>query len=278
MGLYEHIQNKCCPTQIIYSLTCIALLFLANFVYSQAPHSVSREPLRIIDAPTAGINARSEFNADLHMYPNGGIQVKLGIGLFRRLMMGVSYGGTNVVGRGKILENKQPGVLVKYRIFEESETLPAITGGYDNQGSGQWDKQLNRYEYKSLGVFAVASKNFSFSEGYNFGVHGSVNWNNLETDDDQGMDIQVGFDLSINEELILLAEYDFALDDYKKPDLLNNIKGSLGKGKGYLNAGLRWAIERIYLQFEVKDILGNRRDATGPDRAFSLHYTDTIKW
>lgn len=259
-------------------LIVVSLLLTLTLGFAQAPESVTREPLRVIDVPTAGINARSDFNADLNIYPNGGISAQMGIGLFRRFMFGVSYGGTNVVGRGKVLENKQPGVLVKYRIWEETEAFPAIAGGYNNQGSGRWIKELNRFEYKALGLFAVASKNFGMGENRNLGLHGSVNWNNLEVDDDKGMDIRVGMDLSLNEELLLLAEYDFAIDDNKDPDPLKNDFGALGKSNGYLNLGIRWAIERIYLQFEVKDVLGNRRGVAGPDRAFSIHYTDTINW
>lgn len=273
-----HIQNNRRFLQHPFFLFVFMLFFLSSVALSQAPESATREPLRIIDSPTAGINARSDFNADLRIYPNGGIQASMGIGLFRRFMIGISYGGTNVVGRGKVFENKQPGVLVKYRLMEEDATFPAITGGYDNQGYGQWIDSLNRYEYKALGLFAVASKNFSFGKDRNFGIHGCVSWNNLETDDDQGMNIRTGFDFSLNEELILLGEYDFALDDNKKADISRNIRGSLGRGKGYLNFGIRWSIERIYLQFEMKDVLVNRLNVTGPDRAFSIHYTDTIQW
>jgi len=269
---------KRCTRSQAYSFILLAALLtaVATTTLAQAPEAAKREPLRVIDMPTAGINHRGEFNTDLRIYPNGGILAQMGIGLFRRFMFGISYGGSNVVGRGKIEGNKQPGMLVKYRLWEETTAFPAIALGYDNQGFGAWLKTYNRYEYKSPGLFIASSKNFSFGTDRNFGVHGVVNWNGTETDDDSGMDVSVGGDFSLNEELIALAEYNFALNDYRT-DKSNRVV-TLGQGNGYLNAGVRWAVGKIYLQFEFKDILANRLNVSGPDRAFSISYAEAIQW
>ncbi len=265
------------PIRSVYFFWIIlATAFMVTIpAFAQAPEAAQREPLRVIDMPTAGLNHRSEFNTDLRVYPEGGIQLHMGIGLFRRTMFGLSYGGTNVVGRGKITGNKQPGVLVKYRIWEETEPLPAFALGYDNQGSGRWSDSLSRYEYKAPGLFIAASKNFKFGTDRNFGIHATVNWNSVETNDDRGLTGSLGADISLNEELIALVEYNAALDDNKKN---NGQFVSLGRGKGYLNLGLRWAINKIYIQFECKDVLGNRNGISSPDRSVALSYAEDIKW
>ena len=257
-------------------VSILLAFMLVGSAVAQAPEATQREPLRVIDMPTAGINHRGEFNTDLRVYPEGGIQVHMGIGLFRRMMFGLSYGGTNVVGRGKIIGNKQPGLLVKYRLWEETVPLPAFALGYDNQGTGRWSDSLNRYEYKAPGLFIGASKNFKLGDDKNFGLHAVMSWNSAETKDDRGVTGSLGTDVSLNEELVAVCEYVMALDDNKK-----NTYGqyaSLGKGKGYLNVGLRWAISKIYLQFELKDILGNRVNTSSPDRAVSISFADNIKW
>ncbi|MDK9698785.1 MAG: YjbH domain-containing protein [bacterium] len=260
----------------IQILLSLLVLGITGITFAQAPEAAQREPLRVIDMPTAGINHRSEFNSDLRIYPEGGIQLQMGIGLFRRFMMGLSYGGTNVVGRGNVEGNKQPGVLVKYRLWEETEAFPAIVGGYDNQGAGRWSDSLNRFEYKSPGLFIVASKNFGFGGDKNLGLHAMVNWNSTETEDDRGMSGSLGCDVSLNEELVLLMEYNAAQDDFKK---VNGNYLSLGRGRGYLNGGVRWAIGKIYLQFEFKDLMGNRvNNPGGADRAFTISYAEDIKW
>ncbi len=261
----------------MFSISLIIFVaILAGNVFAQTPEAAQREPLRIIDMPTAGINHRGEFNTDLRVYPDGGVLANMGIGLFRRMMFGLSYGGTNVVGRGKIDGNKLPGLLVKYRLWEETVPLPAFALGYDNQGTGRWSDSLNRYEYKAPGLFIAASKNFKLGDDKNFGLHAVISWNSAETKDDRGVTGSLGTDISLNEELVAVGEYNMALDDNKK-----NVYGqyaTLGKGKGYFNVGLRWAISKIYLQFELKDILGNRVNTSSPDRSVSISFADNIKW
>ena len=209
------------------------------------------EPLYLVNIPTAGTLYKGTFRVPIHAYDDGGLLFGLEAGVTDRLMFGISYGGTNIIGIGDPDWNPQVGVDVRYRFYEESLTMPAILIGYTSQGYGAYIDSTSRYLEKSLGAFAVASKNFNVLG--NLGIHVGVNYS-LENDDgDSNPNLFIGFDKSINPELLLTAEYDFAIND--------NEDRSLGSGKGYLNTGIKWIFEsRLEIELLLKNLLDNRED------------------
>jgi hypothetical protein len=97
----------------------------------------------------------------------------------------------------------------------------------------------------------VASKSYAFLERLDF--HGGVNYS-LERDDDSDINLFTGGALAINQDVEVLGEYDFALNDTQE--------NSLGAGNGYLNAGIRLNIKKVvYLELFVKNLLDNRKTA-----------------
>jgi hypothetical protein len=223
------------------------------------------EPLRLVDTPTAGTLKRGSFRAGLDIYPEGGIFAGIGVGITDRFMFGISYGGTNVIGIGDINWNKEPGVTVRYRLFEEDYFLPAILIGYDSQGFGTFIDSTKRYINKSSGVFAAASKNFIFLG--TIGFHGGVNYSFERGDGDKDINIYAGIEKSLNPELTLVGEYDFAFND--------DGPNSIGTGKGYLNAGIKWNfVGKLQISFILKDILKNRKDVDGITREIRIAYAE----
>ena len=227
----------------------------------------SLEPYRLIDSPTAGLIDKGRFSSDLRLFPDGGVVGQLSAGVLRRLTIGISFGGTNIIGDDDIDWYPRVEPSVRYRVIEESPALPAATIGYETQGYGV--KHGDRYQVKSKGFFLALSKNYESGVGQ-FGLHGGLNMSR-EDEDDSDMSGWVGLDKSINEELMLLAEYDFALND--------NEDESLGSGKGFLNAGAYWsAVPNVSVGVLLKNMLGNGDGEKGPDpdmsREISIRYTE----
>ncbi len=239
---------------------------LAGLASGQDGEAVEIQDL--IDQPTAGILEKGQYSFDARLFPYGGALAGLRAGLFESFMIGISYGGRNIIGRGDPEWNELPGVLIKYRLFDE-DIFPAVVLGFDNQGFGLWSDSLNRYEVKAKGLFAVFSKNFSMGWAGYLGLHGGVNFNTFEDDDDRNLNGFAGIDKSVGHQVFVLAEYNLALDD--------NAWEALGKNKGYLNAGVRWRIAKpLSLEADFKDLLQNQKDVTSVGREVRIIYVETL--
>ncbi len=226
----------------------IAFLAFTSELFSQG---INVPPRRIIDFPNGALLPKGSFDVTLHAFPKGGLVTGIDVGLHNRLMIGVSYGGTNVIGEGDVNWHPFAGANVRYRVIGESFTWPGVAVGFDSQGHGAYLDTTNRFERKALGFYAVSSKNYQILGG--LGIHFGANYS-LETDDlDKGINLFTGADLTIRPNVAVMAEYDFALND--NGDL------SLGSGKGYLNAGLRFTIkDAVYLELFLVDLLENREN------------------
>jgi hypothetical protein len=223
---------------------------------------------QLIDQPTAGSLEKGEYEFDLRFFPQGGSQASLKAGLFDRFMIGVSYGARNIIGRGEPEWNELPGVLIKYRLFEETD-LPAVSIGFDSQGYGLYLEDKDRYEIKAKGLFVAGSKNFGMDYMGTLGIHGGVNYNTFEDEDDKNLNCWLGFDKSINDQISIVAEYNFGLDD--------NNHLALGKDKGYLNAGIRWVFaQQLGIEFNFKDILENQKHRSSVARELRITYVESF--
>lgn len=241
----------------------IICIFVPSVIYGQELNLL--EPLSLVDMPTAGTLMRGSFSTQLKAYPQGGILAEIDVGISDRFMFGISYGGTNIIGVGSINWNPQIGTNVRYRLFEEDWTVPAILIGFDSQGNGAYVDSTKRYLEKSRGLFAVASKNFNFLG--TLGLHGGVNYSFERKDGDKDLNIFVGLDKTINPELALVAEYDFAIND--------DNRHSFGSGNGYLNAGIKWTFAgRLELNFIVKNLLKNRDYSPQISREIKITYVE----
>lgn len=216
----------------------ITLILAKSLVFA------SGEPTSLIDKHTAGSLQKGSYSVNARLFGNGGLQNEIKVGISDRLMIGIGYGASGIIGRENIDWFNLPGAFISYRLFEENKAFPALSLGFDSQGYGAYDDKLERFEVKSMGFYAVASKNYIFLG--NLGLHGGTNLS-LENDDgDKEINFFGGIDKSLNNELTLLAEYDFGLNDNKTND------------GNYLNAGLRWDLGNSFqIEFFLKDILKN---------------------
>ncbi|MGH2567845.1 MAG: hypothetical protein ACRDGA_05855 [Bacteroidota bacterium] len=238
----------------------------ADLAHAQgyAGEAATMEPTALIDKPTAGMLKRGGYMAGINMYQNGGVLMNVSAGVWDWFMFGISYGGNNIIGTQKIRMNPYPGVNVKIRIIDESIELPAIAFGFDSQGKDSYIDGLERYSTKSPGFFAVASKNYTFLGNLSF--HGGANLSLERGDGDKDLNIYCGIEKSAGNDLSLLLEYDFSAND--------NHGQAVGRGRGYLNFGLRWSLgSGMVLGCNLKDLLKNQRGITFANRSLQLDYS-----
>ena len=222
------------------------------------------ELFRLIDSPTAGLVSKGRFGLDLRLFPNGGLAAAIQAGALERLTIGLAFGGEQIIGNRSIEWYPRLEAGIRYRLIEESTLLPAAVVGYETQGYGS--HQNKRYQIKSKGLFLALSKNYASGLGQ-FAVHGGFNLSRENEDGDEDVSGWLGLDKSINDEVVIVAEYDFAFND--------NSRQSLGSGDGYLNGGVRWSIiPQLTLGFYLKNLLKSGVRGTDLSRELSVLYTE----
>ncbi|MCK5345362.1 MAG: YjbH domain-containing protein [Candidatus Heimdallarchaeota archaeon] len=220
----------------------------------------------LIDSPTAGLMQKGEAEIVAKLYKNNGLILGTKIGLFPRFMLGVNYGAEQIVGNENPQWHERVEFNCKLRFLDETSQLPALAAGYDSQGHGKYHPDDRRYDIKSKGAFLVASKNYFFLG--NLGFHLGANYSLEHKDKDEEINLFAGFDKSIGDMFVLLAEYDTAWND-------NN--DEIMKGKGFLNAALNIHFtEYLNLKISFYDLLQNRDDTEGCDRTLTLYYNMTF--
>ena len=274
--------------RLIMRTLLLLLPILYNLCLAQVEHPYP--PLNLVSIPTAGTLPRGSFTLESLIIKNGGIVPRLSVGFTDNFTIGVSYGVQNLIGDTKPSINKTtPEVQIKYRIFDESEKMPALVYGLDTQGRGEFHKQdsilsisgkldstrtLNRYDQKAWGMYIVFSKNWNLMG--NLGMHAGISKSLSENDDgDKDLNVFFGFDKELNRSFSLLVEYDAALNDNLTEDDYDAIKKiTFGRGKGYLNAGVRWAISsNLMLEINFNDINQNT-EAEYTNREIKVIYSE----
>ena len=170
------------------------------------------------------------------------------------------------MGNQEVVWNPRVEFGAKVRVIDEGQSAPALAVGYQSQGYGAYQDSLSRYTTKSKGFYAVFSKNFGTSFG-EMGFHAGVNKSLEDEDGDGDFSGFVGMDQELGKSLALVVEYDFGLND--------NEDNTLGSGKGFLNAGVRWVVSsQLLLEFDLKNIFQNGERNPYPDRELRLLYIE----
>ena len=248
------------------------IFIFLTLIFSQAEQPYP--PLDLVTIPTSGTLPKGSFTLESLLIKDGGIVSKLSVGITDNFYIGLSYGIQDFISEEKLDFNKpMPEIQIKYRIYEESEAVPAVVLGLDTQGKGRFLNRyedgdnvvanFQRYEQKAWGWYIVASKNWTLLG--NLGLHVGLNKNTWETDPvenedpsvifkDKDLNLFFGIDKEINRSFSILLEYDTALND-NDPEIGYDL---FGRGKGYLNAGVRWIVgKNIMLEIDFNDISKN---------------------
>ena len=269
----------------------ILIIFLSLLLsQSEQPYP----PITLVSIPTAGTMPKGYFSFENIFLNQGSIVPKFTIGITDNFMLGMSFGISNFIGNGDMQKFRSyPEVQIKYRLFDETDKIPAIVLGIDTQGRGEFTENvcriddeedpenctetiLNRYDQKSYGFYVALSRNFSALG--NLGFHFGLNKNLSENDDnDDDINIFFGFDKEINRSFSLYGEYNFARDDdlYTGDESMEDILDR--KGKGYLNAGLRWsASNNLMIEINLNDISKNNKVYDSVNRELKIIYFESF--
>lgn len=253
---------------ILYFVLCTLLLAHCSSLTAQPSKEprLSSEPLTLVDLPTAGMLYHRNVCTTLEFFEESGMLATANIGLFNRLMLGVAYGGSNIIGVQKAQFNPHLGVTVKVRAVEEMYYVPAIVLGFNSQGKGTFIDSSNRYTTKSVGLYAVASKNFQLL-GF-FSIHTGIHYS-LEDSDNRMLNLFVGLEKTFASIFSGTVEYDngFSISQSNRID----------KGRGLLNLGLRASISKNFsLGLNLKDIAQNQQDYSVGIRTIQIEYAKTF--
>lgn len=240
-------------------------------------------PSQLVTIPTAGSLQRGEYDIEILMQTGGGLLGRLGVGFTDRFSLGMSYGVHNFIGDEKPqINGLMPEAQLKYRLIDETMSMPAIALGVDSQGRGLYHDMeigidtttgaaiatLARYDIKAIGAYVVASKNWNMLG--NFGTHIGFSKNFWESDSaDSDLNFFIGFDKELNPTLALYLEYNAALDDndYTFEEI------SFGRGRGYLNAGMRLSMAPgLFLELDMNDIFINKGEVKYFSRELKVAY------
>ncbi len=250
-------------TRLVHRFVAILVFVVLVGVFS----AQGQELLRVVDTPTAGMLERGQVEFDLRLFPVGGVLAGVNVGLAREFLIGLSYGGLNVIGYGDVNWYPRPGVHARLRLIDESFLLPAVVLGFQSQGYGPFSDSRNRYEIKSRGFFVAASRHYR--AGVLLGLHGGFNYSLERDDGDDDLNAFVASTVNLGPQWSVLAEYDFAWND--------NGPHALGRGNGVLNLGLRWQLgDRLSLDVVFKNLTHNTRGYDYASRILTLRYWDRI--
>ena len=193
-------------------------------------------PTTLVSIPSAGTLVRGSYAMQMRVQKNGGLTSSLSVGITDRFQFGLSFGSANLIGDDSLEWYPRPEANLKYRLIDETTSMPGLSLGLDTQGQGQFNEAdtLMRYDVKAMGIYAAASKNWVTPLG-NLGLHMGTNYNFTEVNDgDKDINYFFGFDMEFNPELSILLEYNAALNEN---DMTAKTM-SISKG-GYLNAAIR---------------------------------------
>ncbi|MFQ6678089.1 MAG: hypothetical protein ACE5D0_07170 [Fidelibacterota bacterium] len=245
------------------------LLLLSGILLAQDTYP---PPTNLVTIPTAGTLVRGSFAMKIHVQKNGGLTSGLKVGITDRFQFGLMFGASNLIGDDSLRWYPRPEVNLKYRLIDETTTMPGISLGLDTQGFGTFNEadSLKRYEIKAYGLFLSGSKNWTTPLG-NMGIHGGMNYNFTEIlDGDEDPSLFMGLDLEFNPELSLLFEYNAALNenDLRARDI------SLNRG-GYLNAAVRWTfVEHLHIELDFNNLLFDKDRVNYFNRELKIIYIE----
>lgn len=256
------------------------MFMLVPFLRAQT-EVVAAPPAMLVTIPTSGTLQRGQYELEVLMQRGGSLLTRLGVGFSDRFSLGMSYGIQHFIGDEKpALNRKMPEAQLKYRFFDETYRFPALALGLDSQGRGAFhsdtvsaDLVLERYDIKALGAFMVASKNWQVMG--NLGAHLGICKNFWEQDSlDSDFNLFLGVDKEINPSISVFLEYNAAFDDnqYSLEDVEDL---TFGKGRGYLNAGIRVNVAPgLFMEVDFNDILVNKGDVEYFSRELKVSYNE----
>ena len=179
--------------KLFKSISISLFIFLSTFGWAQ-PYP---PPTTLVTVPSAGTLVRGSYSMEMRVQKGGGLTTSLSVGITDRFQFGLSFGSANLIGDDSLIWYPRPEANLKYRLIDETESMPGVSFGVNTQGLGHFNAadSLMRYDVKAMGLYLAGSKNWKTPLG-NLGVHAGTNYNFSEVNDgDKDMNYFFGFDM-----------------------------------------------------------------------------------
>ena len=247
---------------IYYIFLIITLLPVTLLSEGSAGEDATYESRRIVDMPTAGVIPKGTFEVNAFLMQSGGMMTEFAAAPFDNFMIGVSFGGSNIIGVSTPSFQDFPGVQIKYRILDETKTFPALALGLNSQGLGLYDKNEERYQTASPGFYLSSSKSFKWPVGLVF-VHAGINYSLEPKPDDRSVNFYFGAEQTIYKRISLAAEFNANLED----------NSYFMENKGLLNFHVKWAAsDNLTVALMFRDVFANFRASESLVRFVGIEY------
>lgn len=240
----------------------LCLCYSTAMSQGSAGSVASVETRYIVDMPTAGVLARGDYTLGLYVFGNNGAMAEFSAGVLTNLNIGISFGGSGVIGSGTPEWQDLPGFHVRFRPFDETRSFPAVLVGASTQGRGVYDSGSKEFQVQSPGVFVAASKSFRWLG--TIAWHGGVNYSFEPDANDRSINAYIGFEKSVGSPFSVAMEYNAAL--YSE-------SSALVESGGLLNAAVRCSFGRGFtLELQLQDLLQHYRNTDGITRTLAVEY------
>lgn len=227
-----------------YMLSQMRSVVTAILLVSSTTLSLS---LYNIDQPLPVSLAHAEYFGHLRFWGSSGLMVRLGVGLFERVTLGMSYSADRLLGAGEpAWARSRPEFQARLALLREEGFVPDLLLGFESQGYDGFEGE--EFLVPEKGGYLCVGKTIDVSRTYcEFGISYL-----------KGLDLFVVVNQSLPGELELIAEFD-------------PVFGHKPTGKvGLLNIGLAATVaERVRMGFALRDVLG-RYAQTRLNRVFEV--------
>ncbi len=190
------------------------------------------EPITGIDNPLPVLLYHGEVLIHIKEEPINKLRAKIGVGIWNGIILGISFGGTNLVGYGDVDWEDQPGVDIRSRLFGNGIIESVI--GYNNEPIEEYNESIEGYAEKHL--FACIGTRLMPG----IILSGGANYNH---DEDNGIDIFGNAALTLAEAHTFHLEYIMGANDEDEY-------------KNRFNLGYKLQSGSMGIQFDLKNILG----------------------
>jgi hypothetical protein len=214
----------------------------------------------IVNNSTAGVIPKNSLLSNLNFMNNSSLELISIFGLFKDLNIGLGINIDNLVGSSSIDVPKFPGIMIKYRLFDETLYTPAVVLGLSSVGRGQIINKTRYFEVYP-GAYLAFSKAFAHKIGVS-SIHAGINYSFEPDPESRKVNYWFGFENSISNYASINIEYN---------PYLNDRKGIYAKKNDILNLGLRYSAGYgLTLELKLIDLLeSNNKNLT---RNFGIEF------
>lgn len=141
-------------------ICCLLLIPSLGQAHEVVGEGAAVETVALVTMPTAGILPRGSLLLRANIFPEGTFTAECLASPVPRLMLGLAFGGRNLIGMGSPEWQRFPGVFLRFRLYEEGTAVPAFALGLQTQGWGGYSRDEGRFTILAAGLYLAASKSY----------------------------------------------------------------------------------------------------------------------